>query len=66
MLEEFGGEVRGGADANDVRVARRLQQFLAGQRHLVVLHVGVAVAAKGIDGGLVHSFQQKDLDLSLI
>ena len=55
-----------GADADEVRVRRCGEEIGLGQRLRVVVDVGVAVFAKGIDGALVYAFEQQDFDLRLI
>src|SRR5690606_7673815 len=65
-VEHVGGQLGARADADEVHVGDLRLQLVAGQGGLQVRDVGVTGGLQGVDGVLVHAFQQKELDLALV
>src|SRR5262249_9035774 len=57
LVEQFGGEMGGGTDADEIRIAQGGGELLPGQRFLVILDLRVAVGAKRLYRALMDSFE---------
>ena len=66
VLEEPALQLRGRADADEVRVGGRLFQRRPDERFLVALDVVVAILPELLDGAGMDAFEQQDLDLGFI